>query len=165
MRASKIPSTIFFPLLSLVAALASGCENNDIRDWRAQTLGLRQRAVEQIAHTPYRQDQHQAFKSYFSSLSTMALSLARDAGKRQRFNEAVRRSDASTLCQELFMAEPPWRRLMGNCIKNRFFLCAEEVRAYPTLLRALRGALSADLARRFDQSCEVMGELHDMDHL
>lgn len=136
--------------------LLVGCENEDIQSWRNETKRLRERAEHQIFSEPYRRGQHMAFKSYFTSLGAMALSLRQDSGKRQRFNEAASRSGFTSLCQDLFMSEALWQRLMVSCTKNRFFLCAEEVRAYPSFVRALRDGLRPDLQRRFDHASQCV---------
>ena len=143
-----------FMLLMPLAFALIGCENEDIQAWKNETTQLRIAAERQIASVPYRREQHLAFKSYFTSLATMALSLQQDAGKRQRFNEAVSRAGVGELCRDVFIVGARWQQLMESCTKNRFFLCAEEVRAYPTFHRALRGTLRADLARRFDGAAQ-----------
>lgn len=146
---SQVWTLLLFLFLSIFVA---GCENEDMQTWKNETKQLRLAAETQIASAPYRREQHLAFKSYFSSLATMALSLQQDAGKRQRFNEAASRAGMNGLCGDVFMGAASWRALMGSCTKNRFFLCAEEVRAYPGFMRAFRGALRPELRQQFDQA-------------
>jgi hypothetical protein len=151
MKASKMRVTVIV-LFSALSTLLAGCENEDIRAWRDETKALRITAEREIPSAPYRREEHLAFKAYFASLGTMALSLRQDAGKPERFNEAASREGIGRLCQDVFMNEASWQRLMEGCTKNRFFLCAEEVRAYPSFVRALRERLRPELQRRFDEA-------------
>jgi hypothetical protein len=153
MKSLKMHFLTVVLLLSLGLAL-TGCENEDIQSWRTETKGLREEAERELSHVPYRRPQHTAFKSYFTSLATMALSLEQDAGRRQRFSDAASRAGLGSICQDLFMSEARWRQLLESCTKNRFFLCAEEVRAYPSFIRVLRDGLRPELQRRFNEASQ-----------
>lgn len=139
-------------LLSIVATMTLvGCdENGDIQSWMERANSLRTAAERQIPNAPYRREQHQSFKDYFAHLNTMALNLGRDSGLRQRFNSSVTHSNMGEVCQKVFMPAAQWRALNGSCTKNRFYLCAEEVRAYGDSASALRDALTQQNRARFD---------------
>lgn len=131
----------------------SGCdESKDIQNWVDNTAKLRGSAEDQLPNTPYRRPQHEAFKTYFSELNQMALALKNDEKLRSRFNEAAAQGDLNVVCRKALMSRVRWTALMQNCTKNRFFLCAEEVRAFPQLVRGLRAVLRTDLQRKFDQA-------------
>jgi hypothetical protein len=148
---------IFIALLSLSL---SGCDEKKVF---SETVGelnrLRGVAVSQMDMTPYRKDQYQAFQAYFAQAAEWVLMLKSDAKTAKGFNAALDRQDLNALCEKLFVSRSAWTRIMENCTRNRFFLCSEEVRAYPDLLRALRESMSEANRIRFDQgeNCKKAG--------
>jgi len=143
---------------AIIAMGISGCdESKDIQNWVDHAGELRAKAEDQLPNTPYRRDQHGAFKSYFTELNNMALNLKTDEKLKRRYNEAAGQANLNDVCRKLFVPRSRWLTLMQNCRKNRFFLCAEEVRAYPTQVEGMRAALNAELQRKFDQaaSCQA----------
>ena len=138
-------------VLAGVSLGASSCDKtSEIRNWVNQSASLRESAENQLPNIPYRRPQHEAFKAYFSELNHMALALGRDEKLKGRFNESAAQGDFKVICQKIFMHRSRWDSLVQGCTKNRFFLCAEEVRAYPEMVQSLRGALRTDLQHRFD---------------
>lgn len=147
-------------LFALTSIAISGCdENKDMKSWADDTARLRGAAEEQIPNTPYRKQQHVAFKAYYSELGQMALALRNDETLRARFNQVVSQNDMNALCKKIFSDRDLWNKLVQSCTKNRFFLCAEEVRAYPDFVRGIRAALLPELQRKFDQSGTCKSDL------
>lgn len=132
--------------------LLSGCNGVDFKTWVAETGKLKTASLDQAKTVPYRQDQHKAFKAYFSQLGGMALTLKDDTKLKEGFNEAFGKSVPAELCKSILMPRADWVEISRNCQKNEFFLCAEEVRAYPEMVTALRAGLNPDQQRRFDSA-------------
>ena len=148
-----------FYSLSLLAcatvfAGVSGCDDNgqDIQNWVDRVSALRTTAKQQGDVVPYRQPQFKALKAYFAEMNQMALALVNDSKFASRFNSAVARADLKTTCAKVFLTRAEWKVMMERCTRNNFFLCSEEVRAYPEMVTTLRGKLGADQQKRFDQT-------------
>lgn len=141
--------------------LLMGCnEEKEIQKWIEETSQLRIESQKQIDQTPYRNEQYGAFKSYFSKVNEVLLILSNDVKLVKPFNLVVAKSDLQDLCSKLFLTKPEWQLIMQRCTKNRFFLCAEEVRAYPDIVRGLRNDLETEQQKRFNDvaSCREMIE-------
>ncbi len=145
----------FAGLLFLGVALvgSAGCKKGeDIQAWFEGTGKLKTEALEQAQVLPYRTEQHQALKGYFGQLGGMALSLKDDEKLRTRFNKAFGLAKPAEVCASVLMERREWSSIVRNCRKNAFFLCAEEVRAYPDIVTALREGLAPDQRKRFDDT-------------
>ncbi len=148
-----------FTCLALLSGV-SGCDDaQDIQNWVENTNKLRIAAKQQGGIEPYRQEQFKALKAYFAELNQMALALKNDAKLSERFNNAVSHADLKVTCGKVFLTKPEWQLMVDRCTRNTFFLCAEEVRAYPEMVMAMRGALHVDHQRRFDQTPACRGAL------
>lgn len=149
----------YFLLLSVfILTGISGCdETKDIQNWVENVDTLRKTALKQAEVRPYKNDQYKALKDYFSELNQMALALKNDQGLADRFNEAVSKADLKTTCSKVFITTDQWEVMVRKCTRNRFFLCAEEVRSYREIVSALRGSLKVDQQKRFDEtaSCRI----------
>lgn len=141
---------LFIATLSLGV---SSCDDSlDLKNWMDNTEKLKVEAQNQSKITPYAGPQHKALKDYFSELANISLALKNDAKYAERFNAAIAQADINAVCRKVLMQKEWWSYIMGRCTKNNFFLCAEEVRAYPDLIRALRAALRPELQRKFDEA-------------
>jgi len=154
------------PLYLAVATLGflsmgfPGCEESQyIQNWVNKASKLRETMEDQIPSKPYQTAQHETFKNYFAELNQLALALQKDSRFRDRFSAAASKSDMGAICRKVFTPRSRWDQLMRNCTKNRFFLCAEEVRAYPDLVGGLRGALKPSLQSRFDEAQDCKNAL------
>ena len=153
-------SLLLFSALILFTFTFIGCEESiDIQAWVRTTDQHRGVARTQAEIIPYRNPQHQALKAYFEDLAQMALSLRTNASLAQRFNQALAQSNMSQMCGKIFIPRSNWQIMMARCSRNRFFLCAEEVRAYPQIVLALKNRLSSDQQRRFDQTATCQAAL------
>ncbi|GEM_PF-1683055 len=132
----------------------SGCNNEtvDIQNWVDNIGALRVTADKEAQRTPYRMEQHKALKAYFLELSNLALAVKKDSGLANRFNGAAAKADLQKVCSKMFFARTDWQYIMRSCKKNRFFLCSEEVRAYPRMVSTLRSSLDAERQKKFDQT-------------
>ncbi|MCC7442687.1 MAG: hypothetical protein IT285_13715 [Bdellovibrionales bacterium] len=140
-------------LLGATLVCASGCKKSeDIQAWFEATGKLKTDAIAQSQNVPYRLEQHQALKGYFAQLAGMALSLKDDEKLRNRFNKAFSQSKPAEVCAAVLMERREWSGIVRNCRKNDFFLCAEEVRAYPEMVTALHEGLASDQRKRFDET-------------
>lgn len=137
-------------LLAVVGVLValSGCGGeDDVREWIEHTGALQTNVVRQVDSAPYRKEQHEAFKAYFSELAEMALLLKGEADAVKALNAVAQKSDLEDVCRKVLIPKATWQNMVQRCTKNRFFLCAEEVRAYPDMIAVLREKLSPDQRR------------------
>lgn len=140
-------------VLAILGTGVDGCDKaQDIQNWFDNTAKLKLTAKKQGDLTPYRQEQFEALKVYFSELNQMALSLKNDSGLKDRFNVAVTQSDLNTVCAKAFLSRADWQLMIQRCTRNNFFLCAEEVRSYPETVTAMRAALAVEQQKRFDEA-------------
>lgn len=150
----KCVTRILFVISAFITlAGVSGCDDSqDMKNWMENTekLKIAARAASQMV--PYRTEQHKALKGYFSELGNMALALKNDSKLTERFNAAISQMEMGKLCARVFIPRAEWNPIMGSCTRNRFFLCAEEVRAYPDFVAAFRARLTSEHQRRFDQA-------------
>ncbi len=148
--------------LSFLFLIFTGCnEEEEIQKWIDKVDNLRSKVEQELPITPYQDSQHQAFKEYFSELNQMILKLGDDEELIKPFNGVVSKSDLVVLCPKIFLSKENWMLLMGRCQKNRFFLCAEEVRSYPTIVSRLREHLGTEQQKRFDEvsACREISEV------
>ncbi len=131
-----------------------GCDpaTKNLGEWQAKIDTLRVEAQRQGASVPYRQEQHQAFKAYFREINELALTVKGDPTIASRFNQEIAKADLALACGKVLMPKAEWQAIVTGCTRNRFFLCAEEVRAYPEMVQAIREVLSADQKARFDST-------------
>jgi len=142
-------------LVSFMAVLTgiSGCEEGqDIQNWVENTSKLRLEAEKKAEEVPYRQPQHAALKAYFAELTKLSLALKNDEGFRKRFNDAASKTDLNQVCSKVFVTKTEWQLMMNRCTRNRFFLCAEEVRANPDIITSIRAQLQLEQKARFDKA-------------
>ena len=139
-----------------IALSLSGCESQGIQTWVESTNELRLNAQKQGEVVPYRREQFEALKSYFGTIGEMALSLKNDEDLARRFNRAIAKSDLNDTCAKVFIARDEWEVMVERCTRNDFFLCAEEVRAYPEMVESLRGSLYEAQKIRFDATPSCM---------
>lgn len=141
-----------FACLTMLTGI-SGCdESEEIKNWVENTSKMRITALAQSEVVPYRSSQYEALKTYFSEINQMALALKNDSKHSDRFNSAVAKSDLKVICPKVFIERRQWQAIMERCTRNRFFLCSEEVRAYPAMVLALREILIAEPQKKFDQT-------------
>lgn len=148
----KIYNSLLVGLFAFSLMGISSCDDvQNVQEWITKATKLRVSMEEQIPNIPYRKIQHETFKAYFSDLNQFALSLKNEK-MREYFNEEIAKTNLNDVCQRVFPRRSSWEQLMGSCTKNRFFLCAEEVRAYPEMISIVRGSLNSDLQMLFDQA-------------
>lgn len=139
--------------VSTLSLGVSSCDDSlDLKNWMDNTEKLKVEAQNQSKITPYGGPQHKALKDYFTELANISLVLKNDAKYAERFNAAIAQADINAVCGKIFMQKDWWSYIMGRCTKNNFFLCAEEVRAYPDIVAAMRGKLVAEQQKRFDKA-------------
>lgn len=164
MKIAKKSHTIQLVLGMLVAATfclgASSCDDSmDLKNWVDNTEKLKIEAQNQAKVKPYAGPQQKALKDYFVELADMSLALKNDTNYAKRFNEALAKNDINAVCGKVLMQKDWWTYIMSRCTKNNFFLCAEEVRAYPDIVSAMRGSLVAEQQKRFDKAPSCKGAL------
>lgn len=149
----KINKKISIILTILILPFLIGCESEkDLRNWMVKTETARIDALKESEVVPYRNAQFTAFKSYFKEINILATSLKEDGKRSKKLNMVLKKMDLEEVCSQIFMEINDWKLIAKNCTKNRFFLCSEEVRAYPEAVKVLRKLLSEDQKIRFDQA-------------
>lgn len=144
------------PLAAILSvALLSGCneeENIQAQKWEDTITQYREAAEKEIPNTPYHAEQHQAFQNYFGEIASITLKVVEDQGMANKFNQVISRSDLGQLCPKIFIPRTDWEVLMKKCTKNTFFLCADEVKAYVDMVKALRERMEAKNQQRFNET-------------
>lgn len=148
----KIKKRIQLILGLLVLPIIIGCESEkDLMNWIAKTEEARIEALKQSEVVPYRNEQFIALKSYFQEINLLAISLKEDEKRTKRLNLVLKKKNLEEICAQILMDINDWRLITKSCTRNNFFLCAEEVRAYPEAILVIRKILSQDQLKRFDQ--------------
>lgn len=141
------------PLLGLCALVVlSGCRDGEMAARISGLESLRAAASKQVEHAPYRLAQHQAFKAYFAQIESIARDLRERKGAARSLGRALKKAEFESLCARVWMPKAEWITLVSLCSRQGFFLCAEEVRAYPDLVRAFRDGLPEPERVRFMES-------------
>ena len=122
-------------------------------DQQIDNLKQKRIAVESVIDaTPYSADSHTIIEDYYKSMNNLALEIKDFPKSQKRFNNSVSKSGVDNFCKETFLDVRRWSDLKENCIKNGFFLCAEEVRSFDVMKESLKNALSPDSKKKFEAS-------------
>lgn len=141
----------FIPiLLPLVAACNP--QSSPVSEWMNRLQVARSEVQKQFRNGPYRGEQYQALKGYFGLLAEVAGEARRDEASAKALASALTKDGVEKFCAEFLVPASEWREMMAHCSQNRFFLCAEEVRAYPEAVSAIRDVLPKEAQEQFDQS-------------
>ncbi len=153
-KSKSISNAVGIITCFIVLSGVSGCnDGEDIKNWVENTNKLQVKAKTQAEIVPYRQEQHQALKEYFTEIANVALSLKNDSKFAERFNSAAAKENINDICSKVLISRTrEWENMVQRCTRNGFFLCAEEVRAYPEIIATIRGKLTTDLQKKFDQA-------------
>lgn len=159
MKHFRVTSAVFGVILTSFLSMGCGQEGANIQSWLSSAAKFKTKAEKESPKLPYRNRQHQAFKSYFAEIEKMALTLKADKGLAAKLSGAMERSDLGKICSQIFITKDAWRDLVRGCTKNRFFLCSEEVRAYPNMVSAMKESLNGKQQKRFDQTATCRNAL------
>lgn len=148
----SIKSFQLYGIGTLLLVSMTGCDPvEDLNSWADYTAQKRGQVEYYESKNPYGKNHFQTFKSYFVEMANMALALKEDTDRVESLNKALDEIDINTFCRKVFIDENTWDTVVLGCTKNRFFLCAEEVRAYPKIVRSLRSRLNQKHRNRFDR--------------
>ncbi len=125
-------------------------EEGDIQKWIQNIEHLKSAAQEERDHTPYGQKQQETLKAYFSEINQMVVTLKKEEKYVEPLNSFIKKNGLATLCPKILILKDEWQMIMRHCTRNRFFLCAEEVRSYPQILSALKTTLNSKNKNKFD---------------
>lgn len=146
---------VLLKFATLIALGLLACnQQTDLQSWIKKVGPLKEKCLQNIQTTPYSSEINQIFKSYFSEIEQVALNLVRDPKQVKVFNQALANVQFSDLCQRVFLEKKNWQLIQANCIKNGFYVCSEEVRAYPVFISAIRSHLDSNQVKRFDSTPE-----------
>ncbi len=148
--------TRLFILFSFIIPILGCNEEEQIKQWLDEAGQLKIEAEKNISQAPYAKEQYQSFKGYFSKINQIPNTLSDEEKFRKPFNQFLSKNDLEALCKKVFIQKESWTALMRACTKNRFFLCAEEVRSYPAMIQAIKGFLNEENQKRFQgtTACE-----------
>ncbi len=142
--------------LGVWAVLAlTACNEVEIqqsKDWVDKMEQFRGKTEQAIPLKPYRTEQQVIFKEYFGELVRNALRIKEDEKVAKQFNKWVSKQDLNQVCSRVFIRKTDWESVNVGCTKNGFYLCSEDVRAYPDTLKTLRESLSPDQQKRFNEA-------------
>lgn len=140
--------------IPVVLPLLAACDpqSSPVSEWMNRLQAARVEVQKQFRNAPYRGEQYQALKGYFGLLAEVAGEARRDEASAKALASALTKDGVERFCTELLISTADWREMMARCSQNRFFLCAEEVRAYPEVVAAIRDVLPKEAQEQFDQS-------------
>jgi hypothetical protein len=139
----------------------TACDNSEaIKNWIENTNQLQIKVRAQSEIVPYRQEQHRALKEYFTELVNVALAMKNDPTFAEQFNSVAAKADLNEICRKVLINRASeWASMMQRCTRNAYFLCAEEVRAYPDIIAAIREKLLPEQQKRFDEATSCKASL------
>ena len=140
--------TVFVLSLLLVAC----GDEKEIKSWIAKTNDLLFEATKQSEVIPYQLAQHEALRSYFAELAVKIATVKESAKATKSLNSVLTEMDLNDVCTKILMPKAQWVKVMQRCTKNRYFLCSEEVRAYPDVIASLMLVLNADMKKKFSET-------------
>lgn len=103
---------------------------------------------------PYRQIEHEKIKDYFVGLRNFSLELKENSRLNKRFNNYLSKNNLALFCSDLLLNARVWKTIISNCTRNRFFLCAEEVKEYSAFKLQLAASLSHEILEEFNITSE-----------
>ena len=125
--------------------LISCVENVDLSKMLVETKALRPQ-VGSIVAASYLTDGDQVLlKAYFTRLVSLASELKTNQKSRDAFQSFAKKEGVGTLCQDFLMPNEEHVKLLALCTKNGFFICAEELRAYPDVIKLIQTNLSGEV--------------------
>lgn len=115
----------------------------------SELRSLSETAKQYLLQRPYRKEHHEAYKSYFSSLSRFVHSELENGKMRRELGEVLRSLDLDGVCREAFWTKEELLGLFQGCTINGFFVCPEVVRPSRSLADVFRGRLDSSQQARF----------------
>jgi hypothetical protein len=137
-------------ILLLVAPYCVFAQNIEtyVKDISAAKKGV----ADSVLSTPYLKEQHGIFKNYFVELGGLAEDIRNMPKLAKKYDSYLRNVGLESFCSQIFLETLTWDVLLKNCTKNRFFLCANEVKGLPEYKKGLRDLMADDLKSEFDAS-------------
>jgi replicative superfamily II helicase len=79
---------------------------------------------------------------------------------RKEFIETIKKTKMDELCSKVFISKSQWRKIMMGCTRDYFFLCSEEIKAFPDIVLTLKEFLPSPQQQAFIQSeaCRLLTE-------
>ncbi|MBI2645913.1 MAG: hypothetical protein HYW85_02620 [Deltaproteobacteria bacterium] len=151
-------SRILLCIVSLFLFVACN-EEEEIQKWIQKIEQLKLDAQEVRNQTPYGQKQQETLKAYFSEINQMVITLKKEDKYVKPLNSFIEKNELATLCPRILILKDEWQIMMKNCMRNRFFLCAEEVKSYPEILLALKQFLNSKNQNQFDTTAACKDSL------
>ena len=132
--------------------LVTGCNDFSIEEWTKETRTLRAEVESLPGVSKLSSEEYALTKQYFSRISDLALQLTENPKQAERLDSNLRQKNLDEVCGDLFLREESWKLLMKKCTTGRFFVCSEELRVYPDLIKSIRMKLSPSLQETFNNS-------------
>ena len=132
-------------LFLILGAFLTGCdEDQDPQVWAAQVAEKRAVALKSMVQSELRYDDHVAIKQYFSEIADAAIAIKRKPNRAKELLKNAGYASVDAVCSNLLVTRAEWQELMARCQYRGFFVCAEEVRAYPDAIQTIVVRLDSD---------------------
>lgn len=95
-----------------------------------------------IEQSPYKKEQQEIFKNYFIEISEFINDINGSDRLFKRFQSYTSSNGVSSFCKNVLLEKNLWNDLIAKCTKNRFFLCAEEIKAFDLYKESLKRLLT-----------------------
>lgn len=134
--------------LFLLATLAlTSCDGNDKTAVRQELDTIsqnKQQVLEAYRAEPYDFAAMSKMQPYFEEFAYLVSKLSQvDVKDRQKlsFDETP-----AELCSKVILERKVWQQIQNHCFDNEYYICSDEIRYYPDLLKALGSLLPRKIA-------------------
>lgn len=136
---------LFFLILFL-----TGCPKDELSPWAIETEAKRTAALLAIGSRTLSTADHIAVKGYFDNIVRASLRLKSGEDARAFQSGIERLGGARKVAARVLIDKQQWELFLERCQRGRFFICAEEVRAYETAVNAFVRYLTPAQGKEFE---------------
>jgi hypothetical protein len=155
MSRSIIFTVAAFGLLSTFA----GCRDFDVTQRAQEISQFRKNALLELPHVPYRQKQHEAFQVYFSAVVNEGVSIIEEGWRLDLLKAWIEDSSIGSLCAQVLLKKSDFTEWERRCWKNRFYICADEVKGYAEVWAQIWKRIGSDAQEKLKRTPECAARL------
>lgn len=138
---------IFLPALLMIISFQANSQT--VEPYISSLSKARADVEANIDQKPYKKEQQQVFKNYFIEIGELVNDVNGSDRFYKRFQNYNSSNGVSSLCKSIILGKDSWSNLVANCTKNRFFLCAEEIKAFDLYKESLKRLLTKEQQDEF----------------
>lgn len=139
-------------VLLLIVFVPFGAFAQNVESYIEEVTNTKKEVLASMVSTPYVKEQQEVFKKYFTGLGSFSEDVRNFPKLARKYDAYVRKTGVNSFCSQVFLENASWEELIRKCTKNRFFLCADEIKSLPAYRKSFRELLANDLKLEFDAS-------------